>query len=272
MNDGKVLMAGTNMPISTTSDLFDPATNAYAQAPTETGPIFGTGQITRLASGKLLITGGLNVGEGMITSNTYLYDPATNAFTNGPPLPTPLYHHTATLLADGRVILTGGATGSGVATATYFYDPVAGTFTAGPPMSTARYWHAARRLQDGRVMLFGGNSGVGVLASTEIYDPATNSFTPSASMAHAGSGSAIEVLADGRILVAGGYTSTAVATAQIFDPQTGQFTSTGSLNAPATAGPPFCCRTAGCSWPVVLMVTKTPQAPSSMTPRPASSR
>ena len=95
----------------------------------------------------------------------------------------PRGEHTATPLADGRILLAGGYTQTAET-----FDAAAGRFTpAAGLMLLSRTGHTATRLPDGRVLLAGGFSGSvfgGAFSATaEIYDPSTASFTPAASMA-----------------------------------------------------------------------------------------
>src|SRR5215813_12373770 len=85
--------------------------------------------------------------------------------------------HTATLLPDGQILVTGGMNGNGA----YFadcelYDPVKDTFTAGPSMSARRVGHTATLLPSGKVLIAGGFNG-DYTANAELYDPATHTFT-----------------------------------------------------------------------------------------------
>ena len=59
--------------------------------------------------------------------------------------------HTATALADGRVLIIGGEDASGPVAPTEVYDPVARTFAVGPHSLVPRTDHAAVLLADGRV-------------------------------------------------------------------------------------------------------------------------
>ncbi len=145
---------------------------------------------------------------------------------------TPRLGHTATALADGKVLIAGGTDAGGIILASaVVYDPAAGTFTATSPMTTARTNHTATLLLDGRVLITGGSGG-GV--SAELFDPATATFSPTGSMSDARFwGHTANLLGDGTVLIAGGTNSaTTFASAEIYDPATGIFTPTGSLGTP----------------------------------------
>ena len=96
--------------------------------------------------------------------------------------------HTATRLADGRVLIAGGENSTGTLNETELYDPSSGSFSAAANMATARADHSTTLLADGRVLIAGGNNGGTSVASTEIFDPATGAFTsgPSMSVGRAG--------------------------------------------------------------------------------------
>ena len=94
----------------------------------------------------------------------------------------------------------------------------------------------ATLLRDGRVLLAGVPAEDGNTATTEaeLYDPATGQWTETGSMHVARSGSVASLLADGRVLVAGGVDPGkgylgALASAELYDPATGQWTDTGSM-------------------------------------------
>src|SRR5438128_10427199 len=59
------------------------------------------------------------------------------------------------LLQDGRLLITGGASGAGILSSVEVFDP-SGNFSAAPPMNYARSKHTAIVLQDGRVLVAGG--------------------------------------------------------------------------------------------------------------------
>ena len=143
--------------------------------------------------------------------------------------------HTATLLADGKVLIVGGY-GSGLAgsATAELYDPSTGGFAAAGALNEPHADHVAVLLDDGRVLIAGGDtSGAGrtPTAAAELYDPATGRFTPTGSMHVPRVPYGAVRLRDGRVLVAGGTTTGKAVTAsgEIYDPLTGSFTLTGSL-------------------------------------------
>ena len=142
------------------------------------------------------------------------------------------FDHTATLLASGKVLITGG---DGLASAE-LYDPATGSFSSTGSMSTARIAHTATMLASGKVLITGGTTGgiiPSVLASAELYDPATGSFSSTGSMSIARDGHTATLLNSGKVLITGGCdSSSCLASAALYDPANGSFSSTGSMSSP----------------------------------------
>jgi YDG domain/Bacterial Ig-like domain (group 3)/MBG domain (YGX type)/Kelch motif len=138
----------------------------------------------------------------------------------------------STLLYDGRVLVTGGLTSDGVATASVErYSPIAGAFLAAPPMETARANHSATLLPDGRVLVAGGVDRDGRATSgVEIYDPRANAWMSGAPMYRARAGHTATPMWDGRVLIAGGDDAgVATDSLEIFDPYEGVFSLAGPM-------------------------------------------
>jgi len=163
--------------------------------------------------------------------------------------------HTATLLTDGRVLLTDGYSivdrGSQLLNSTEMYDPAKGDFQSAASMGMQRKLAAAVRLPDGRILISGGYDqlgGVGLgarpappLDSSELYDPSTNAVQAGPRMLRGRAGHSAVLLDNGKALVGGGLGvafETLVGSAapgnpgvvELFDPDTGQFSAAGKPN------------------------------------------
>jgi len=178
---------------------------------------------TRLADGRVLVTGGENVNVGgfhfwrNVHGSAELFDPATRTFRSVASLVGRRWNHTATLLPDGRVLIVGGFDssyeGAQIALSSMeLFDPHTETFTAAGSMLRPRGQHTATLLPDGRVLLAGGSGGAEPTA--EIYDPARGQVQATASV-ESRQRHIATVLRNGRVLLVGG-TDTAVT----FDPPT----------------------------------------------------
>jgi hypothetical protein len=192
---------------------------------------------TLLKDGRVGVIGGVGPGATMIDV-IRTWDPATLAFTDVGPMPEPRGLHTATLLEDGRVLVVGGVSSSEgrVYSSAFLWDPATGTTEAVGKLAHARAWHTATLLHDGRVLIAGGP------AAAEIWDPATKQFSSAGTMAAPRWWASAALLHDGRVLVTGGFVGETfsqgavpkVTTADIWDPESGTFSSTGSLREART--------------------------------------
>jgi hypothetical protein len=127
--------------------------------------------------------------------------------------------HTATLLADGRVLVAGGIGVSGDLVSVELYDPATGTWSLTGSLGTRRDGHTATLLPDGRVLVVGGYGDDGYLASVEVYDPALGIWSPVDELSTARWYHTATLLPDGRVLVAGGFgIEGALADAWLYDP------------------------------------------------------
>ncbi len=166
-------------------------------------------------------------------------------FTATGSMTTPRLGATATLLADGRVLIAGGASIDAGGTSRTFlssaelYDPQSGTFSGTGSMTTTRADALATLLPDGRVLIAGGTSdedpSFPALSSAELYDPSSATFSATGSMTTPREYATATLLPDGRVLIAGGTSfqaggsSRELSSAELFDPQRGTFSATGSM-------------------------------------------
>jgi hypothetical protein len=144
--------------------------------------------------------------------------------------------HSATLLSDGTVLLSGGFQEDGrghepsIASAEV-YDPTTNTFTKTGNLQEPRSGHEAVLLPDGLVLIVGGWGASERLTSAELYDPRTGHFQVTGRMAGPRAGLTATLLPNRTVLIAGGMqdTSTPQQVAEIYDPATRSFTTGGRM-------------------------------------------
>jgi N-acetylneuraminic acid mutarotase len=187
-----------------------------------------------LGDGDVLVAGG-DDGPGAVAS-AELFDPATQTWTPISPMPRPEQGAGGVLLPDGDVLIAGGENGSAVPLAgAELYDPSTQTWSSAGSMSTGRWLATTTLLPDGDVLVAGGfDPDLGVKASADLYDPSTNTWSSAGSMSTARVDATATLLPGGQVLVAGGgttdgTTATATRSAELYDPATNAWTTTGSL-------------------------------------------
>jgi N-acetylneuraminic acid mutarotase len=202
---------------------------------------------TVLTNGTVLVAGGItNYAPQGLVQTVELFNPTNSTWTTTGPLNFPRYGHTATLLANGKVLVVGGlgTNGSNVNLTNIYpgevYDPVSGTWTVTGPMHYGRDSHTATLLPSGKVLVAGGNSPQSLLVtgSAELFDSATGNWTLTATMLDPLAYHTATLLPNGQVLVAGGDSEIgfffgnsyyAVKDAELYDPATESWAATGSL-------------------------------------------
>ena len=146
--------------------------------------------------------------------------------------------HTATLLANGLVLVSGGniAEAPWHTASAELYDPATGRWTSTGEMQVGRASHAAVLMPDGKVFVAGGVTQAGfATASAELYDPATGRWSATGSMHTQRAWHTMTLLASGAVLVVGGsnenyhYDDRPLGSTEIYDPATGSWSRGANL-------------------------------------------
>ncbi|GAA4235102.1 hypothetical protein GCM10022254_41610 [Actinomadura meridiana] len=142
----------------------------------------------------------------------------------------------ATLLDDKTVLVAGGEDGARNAKADCaLFKPGTGEWETTGSLTISRRLHTQTKLGDGKVLVVGGITGpfsqpLAPVASAEIYDPASRTWTATGALHQARFSHSASLLPNGNVLVAGGIAPrdaqsfSVLDSAEIFDPQTGEWT------------------------------------------------
>lgn len=229
-------------------ELYDPSSRMFSLA----GPYADTGAPTLGATYGAGTSGLVSVpatllpgGKVLISSESAaeLYDPVSNAFSLtgsmtapylflGPTKPTSIYGRAATLLPNGKVLVTGGApalfdTGDlQNLNKAELYDSSTGMFTPTGDMALPRFLHASTLLPDETVLITGGrvDNFFGTTPVAELYNPAMGAFFTPGNMKSGRWNHQATLLNDGRVLITGGSFSNAypkeqlLSSAEIYTP------------------------------------------------------
>ncbi len=264
LDDGRILVVGggltnaigspSGLEVRSEALLFDPATGVWEALGPNVTPRHGH-QAARLPSGKILVVGGagnvstthpaMGAGSGESPfgnplADAEVFDPKTLTFTATGGLAQARTSFTLTALADGRVLVSGGASNEEVVEGESFdtseiYDEATGTFAPAGVFDGFDRLHAgAARLLDGRVFLFGGKrANVAFLRDSQLFDPVSGSWASDALIAPGRTIPLVVPTDAGGALVIAGYGCTALGCAPM-----------GSVNAwhldgSVTEGPPL---------------------------------
>jgi N-acetylneuraminic acid mutarotase len=243
--DGRVLMTGGyradfggTFAMLDSTLVYDPASNTWSAAAPMPHP-HGFQQQLTLADGRVLVIGGYRTSADKSSDRAddqiELYDPATGTWSSGHSIPYFMANGTATLLADGRVLVAGGSSSYTPRNIAITYDPATDRWANAGSFTDARRLQAAALLPSGKVLIAGG-VGDGVtgraLRSASVFDPATNGWTDAAPMATARISATATPLPNGKVLVAGGNDGSGhyFATAELYDPATNTWSAAAPMS------------------------------------------
>jgi N-acetylneuraminic acid mutarotase len=235
---GKVAVVGgkANGGALGDTEIFDPGTDPVSGT-WSAGPSLVSARFshttTLLPSGALLAAGGGSTGT---LDRSETYDPAVGSWSPTNPLPTSDSQNrasaSATLLANGTVLIAGGFDGTSYLSNAVIFNPASGNWTTTGSLTTARASHTATLLPSGLVLVAGGVGSTGAVSSAEMYDPSSGTWSTAGNMSSARAGHAAALFSNGVVVVSGGQDSNGAAlkTAEVFNPTTNKWSTVGSLN------------------------------------------
>jgi N-acetylneuraminic acid mutarotase len=158
-------------------------------------------------NGRILVIGGWDGSNGFtVYSYNQIYNPASDTWSSGAPLPTTNYAGAIAVVKNVVYLFGGTPDGTNVTNAVWAYDPKSDSWTPRRVMPTARV--AARAaVQNNIIYVIGGqDANFNPLATVESYNPATDSWSVDTPMLVAKSFISVGSLGP-RIVAADGRTS-----------------------------------------------------------------
>ncbi|MFN6148057.1 MAG: Kelch repeat-containing protein [Planctomycetota bacterium] len=230
LNDGRVLFTGGvdgTAAVTTSCEIYDPATNTFAPVAPLNGPRAGHAAAT-LPDGRVMVVGGTTNFTDITTAATgsrntvEIYTPVTNTWAAGPAIGGRRLVPSLTRLSTGRMLVAGGIEitvlfgipiGATSTIKAQLYNPATNTWSNAANMPSGRAYHQDSQvtLADGRVLLSGGvlvpdlinAANSASIANADVYNPATNTWVAT-TMSRARTGHSATRLASGQVIVCGG--------------------------------------------------------------------
>lgn len=202
---------------------------------------------TLLPDGRVLVAGGYQcdkergVCDFYALSSAELFDPVTETFSATGAMSVPRAGHTATLLDNGKVLITGGTASAFDPATAEVYDSTTGTFTATGDMGKHRSGQTVTSLGNGLALVAGGlvlqtNPLSWVPTKTaQLYDPATQTFSSVEDLPVVQASHTANVLLNGDVFMAGGAVGACPAvqtTVAIYHPDSNTFSPGVNLPEP----------------------------------------
>lgn len=127
-------------------------------------------EITRLKDGRIWLSGGVG-SSNTYSRNTWFFDSKTKQLSKGPALAKESIKHATLLLADGKVLVSGGSTPRPLEIElVQMMDPKANSMISIGKLIFARYEHSMVELSPGIIAITGGATRNGDQDEVEIFD------------------------------------------------------------------------------------------------------
>ncbi len=171
-NSGNSLLTGAN-------EMYDPATDTWTQKTSMPTP--RTQLQANTVLGKIYLIGGLksNLPTPSLTDITEIYNPSTDSWSEGKPIPIATASYASTAL-NGKIYILAGSldNGQGFGYANQIYDAATDSWGSGErlPITTLQAAAASTNEPNARIYVIGGRLS-GPINATQIYNPATDNWT-----------------------------------------------------------------------------------------------
>jgi len=219
LTDGRVLFVGgvgRGWTFLASAEVYDPATSRSESVGSLSVPR-ESHTATLLADGRVLIIGG-HAGRRQnmeVYASAEVFTPKSRRFEPAGTLLTPRHKHDAIRLAEGRVLVIGGAdrTDRNYYATTEVYDPRTAVFHRGPSMANRRYKIAGTSilLPDGNILVTSGAKAAELLDVTSWVFHEVPGRLPDAHRF-----AAAAPLRGGDVLITGGYSDANQNTAGVW--------------------------------------------------------
>ncbi|MFO0425246.1 MAG: Kelch repeat-containing protein, partial [Planctomyces sp.] len=188
LDNGRILFAGGSSGFTpdgslASAEVFDPTQNSFQPTENDLSGARHSSGLSRLADGRILITGGCRLGNnlsGVGETAVDIYDPQTNRFTTAASMNLGRTLHGQVTLRDGRVLVVGGAQKDAE-----IYDPAANQWKSSVgQLPTTLKDMKLFELHDGRILIAGGQNTVDGLTTDNVwyFSTETTEFSPGPSM------------------------------------------------------------------------------------------
>ena len=175
---GKVGQKATNV-----TEVYDPSTDKWTTKASM--PIACYDLTANLVNGKIYLIGGIKPlnGSNIACINiTQIYDPSTDKWTIGTPIPKPVYSYASAVVGSQIYVISGStlSPNSSITSLNQVYDVDSAAWTLGAPVPTAVNAPAGISITDGSPKIFviggGGSEFHATYNLTQIYDVQSNSW------------------------------------------------------------------------------------------------
>src|SRR5438445_2198040 len=173
-----------------------------------------------IINGKLYIASG-NTGFGEV-ADLQIYDIATNSWSSGAPVPTPVTGPGSAVFNGQVYLFGGGAPFPTLTTITQIYDPGSNTWSSGPNINVARVWFYGGAIDDSSIVAPGGDDAT--IFPTNVNEQLTASWAIKAPLPYNARGPF--AVSDGTVVyIGGGYDGSTVHTDLLrYDPVANNYT------------------------------------------------